>query len=176
MCFENYEENGYDLRVGFTNHLVLMLYFTFQDPKLSTVRISSSCVNKNPLIWLAGTVAMSIAEIDMMKKRDKVEQWLEDGTTTFLSIAALRHGFASISRFQRSSINMWVMYPHYVWQCQNDEYIYKVMSIILYFYDLILIIYSNVVEYVFILHVNIRWWNYFPKYLPTNLKCSFLIS
>ena len=49
---------------------------------------------------------MSIAEIDMMKKRDKVEQWLEDGTTTFLSIAALRHGFASLARLQRSSINM----------------------------------------------------------------------
>lgn len=53
-----------------------------------------------------GTVAMSIADADMMRKRDRVEQWLEDGTTSFLGIAALRHGFASIDRLQTSNINM----------------------------------------------------------------------
>lgn len=53
-----------------------------------------------------GTVAMSIADADVVRKRDRVEQWLEDGTTSFLGIAALRHGFASIDRLQSPNINM----------------------------------------------------------------------
>ncbi|KAG0579095.1 hypothetical protein KC19_4G072700 [Ceratodon purpureus] len=53
-----------------------------------------------------GTVAMSIADADVMRKRDRVEQWLEDGTTSFLGIAALRHGFASIDRLELPNLNM----------------------------------------------------------------------
>ena len=52
---------------------------------------------------------MSIADADVMRKRDRVEQWLEDGTTSFLGIAALRHGFASIDRLQVSNVNMYVV-------------------------------------------------------------------
>jgi molybdenum cofactor sulfurtransferase len=50
---------------------------------------------------------MSIADADVVRKRDRVEQWLEDGTTSFLGIAALRHGFASIDRLQSPNINMY---------------------------------------------------------------------
>lgn len=50
---------------------------------------------------------MSIADADVMRKRDRVEQWLEDGTASFLGIAALRHGFASIDRLQLPNLNMY---------------------------------------------------------------------
>lgn len=53
-----------------------------------------------------GTVAMSIADADVMRKRDRVEQWLEDGTTSFLGISALRHGFALINRIHLPNLNM----------------------------------------------------------------------
>jgi molybdenum cofactor sulfurtransferase len=39
-----------------------------------------------------------------MQKRDRTEQWLEDGTASFLSIVALRHGFAVINRLQPQNI------------------------------------------------------------------------
>lgn len=55
----------------------------------------------------AGTVSLSIADADVMRKRDRVEQWLEDGTTSFLGIAALRHGFALIDRLQLPNLNMY---------------------------------------------------------------------
>jgi len=47
---------------------------------------------------------MSIADADVMRKRDCVEQWLEDGTTSFLGIAVLHHGFAWIDQLQPSNI------------------------------------------------------------------------
>ncbi|KAL5545083.1 hypothetical protein UlMin_008867 [Ulmus minor] len=40
-----------------------------------------------------GTVAASIADIDFVRKREGVEELFEDGTTSFLSIASIFHGF-----------------------------------------------------------------------------------
>ncbi|CAK9863850.1 unnamed protein product [Sphagnum jensenii] len=54
--------------------------------------------------FAGGTVAVSIADADFMQKRDRTEQWLEDGTASFLSIVALRHGFAVINRLQPQNI------------------------------------------------------------------------
>lgn len=45
----------------------------------------------------AGTVSVSVADVDFVKKRERVEHWLEDGTPSFLAIAALRHGFAVVN-------------------------------------------------------------------------------
>ncbi|KAH9288390.1 hypothetical protein KI387_032507, partial [Taxus chinensis] len=51
-----------------------------------------------------GTVAASIADIDFVRKREGLEQWLEDGTSSFLSIAALQHGFKVINQLGISEI------------------------------------------------------------------------
>lgn len=51
-----------------------------------------------------GTVAASIADIDFIRKRESIEQWFEDGTVSFLSAAALRHGFEVINRLGISNI------------------------------------------------------------------------
>ncbi|EPS65546.1 molybdenum cofactor sulfurase, partial [Genlisea aurea] len=40
-----------------------------------------------------GTVAASIADLDFHKRRESIEEYLEDGTVSFLSIASLQHGF-----------------------------------------------------------------------------------
>ncbi|XP_057804593.1 molybdenum cofactor sulfurase-like [Salvia miltiorrhiza] len=40
-----------------------------------------------------GTVAASVADIDFYQRRDGVEEYFEDGTVSFLSIASLHHGF-----------------------------------------------------------------------------------
>ncbi|GLJ52600.1 hypothetical protein SUGI_1119500 [Cryptomeria japonica] len=51
-----------------------------------------------------GTVAASIADIDFVRKRERLEEWLEDGTSSFLSIAALQHGFNIINQLGISEI------------------------------------------------------------------------
>ncbi|KAJ7535046.1 hypothetical protein O6H91_12G016300 [Diphasiastrum complanatum] len=43
-------------------------------------------------------------DVDFFKKRERLEHWLEDGTTSFLGIAALHHGFATINKLGASSI------------------------------------------------------------------------
>ncbi|XP_062168774.1 molybdenum cofactor sulfurase isoform X2 [Alnus glutinosa] len=52
-----------------------------------------------------GTVAASIADIDFVKRREGVEELFEDGTTSFLSIASLRHGFKILNSLTISSIS-----------------------------------------------------------------------
>ncbi|XP_044504727.1 molybdenum cofactor sulfurase-like isoform X2 [Mangifera indica] len=51
-----------------------------------------------------GTVAASIADIDFVKRRQGVEELFEDGTTSFLSIASIRHGFNLINSLTVSAI------------------------------------------------------------------------
>ncbi|XP_073149560.1 molybdenum cofactor sulfurase isoform X2 [Henckelia pumila] len=52
-----------------------------------------------------GTVAASIADIDFYKRRDGIEEYLEDGTISFLSIASLRHGFKVLNDLTMSAIS-----------------------------------------------------------------------
>ncbi|XP_059443756.1 molybdenum cofactor sulfurase isoform X3 [Corylus avellana] len=52
-----------------------------------------------------GTVAASIADIDFVKRREEVEELFEDGTTSFLSIASIRHGFKILNSLTISSIS-----------------------------------------------------------------------
>ncbi|XP_073061585.1 molybdenum cofactor sulfurase-like [Primulina eburnea] len=52
-----------------------------------------------------GTVAASIADIDFYKRRDGIEEYLEDGTISFLSIASLRHGFKILNDLTMSAIS-----------------------------------------------------------------------
>ncbi|CAM6125359.1 unnamed protein product [Calypogeia fissa] len=52
-----------------------------------------------------GTVAVALADDDFMQRRSRIEHWLEDGTVSFLGIAALCHGFRVIDRLQMSAIN-----------------------------------------------------------------------
>ncbi|XP_047084225.1 molybdenum cofactor sulfurase-like [Lolium rigidum] len=59
----------------------------------------------NKAYFSGGTVAVSIADIDFVKKRKSVEQVLEDGTISFLSIASLRHGFKIIGMLTTSAIS-----------------------------------------------------------------------
>lgn len=51
-----------------------------------------------------GTVAASIADIDFVKRRDGVEEFFEDGTTSFLSISSLQYGFDIINSLTVSAI------------------------------------------------------------------------
>ncbi|KAL3333767.1 hypothetical protein AABB24_033701 [Solanum stoloniferum] len=51
-----------------------------------------------------GTVAAAIADVDFFKRREGVEEFFEDGTISFLSIAAIQHGFKIINMLTTSSI------------------------------------------------------------------------
>ncbi|XP_023645063.1 molybdenum cofactor sulfurase isoform X2 [Capsella rubella] len=53
-----------------------------------------------------GTVAASIADIDFVKRRERVEEFFEDGSASFLSIAAIRHGFKLLKSLTPSAIWM----------------------------------------------------------------------
>lgn len=57
---------------------------------------------------LTGTVAASIADIDFVKRRESVEELFEDGTTSFLSIASIRHGFKLLNSLTATAISQWV--------------------------------------------------------------------
>lgn len=63
---------------------------------------AASLLNKT--YFSGGTVAASIADIDFAKQRKNIEQVLEDGTISFLSIASLRHGFKIIDMLTTSAI------------------------------------------------------------------------
>ncbi|OWM89521.1 hypothetical protein CDL15_Pgr024269 [Punica granatum] len=52
-----------------------------------------------------GTVAASIADIDFVKRREDVEESFEDGTTSFLSIASIRHGFNLLNSLTVTAIS-----------------------------------------------------------------------
>lgn len=54
---------------------------------------------------LTGTVAASIADIDFVKRRESVEELFEDGTTSFLSIASIRHGFKLLNSLTATAIS-----------------------------------------------------------------------
>ncbi|XP_006656363.1 molybdenum cofactor sulfurase [Oryza brachyantha] len=58
----------------------------------------------NKTYFSGGTVAASIADIDFVQKRKSIEQVLEDGTISFLSIASLRHGFKIVNMLTTSAI------------------------------------------------------------------------
>lgn len=55
-----------------------------------------------------GTVAASIADIDFVQKRKGIEQALEDGTISFLSISSLRYGFKIIDMLTISAIARYI--------------------------------------------------------------------
>ncbi|KAG2679697.1 hypothetical protein I3760_11G063500 [Carya illinoinensis] len=52
-----------------------------------------------------GTVAASIADTDFIKRRQEIEELFEDGTTSFLSIASIRHGFKMLNSLTMPSIS-----------------------------------------------------------------------
>lgn len=54
--------------------------------------------------YYIGTVAASIADIDFVQKRKSIEQVLEDGTISFLSISSLQYGFKIIDMLTISAI------------------------------------------------------------------------
>ncbi|KAL5199302.1 hypothetical protein ABZP36_020505 [Zizania latifolia] len=58
----------------------------------------------NKRYFSGGTVAASIADIDFVQRRNSIEQVLEDGTISFLSIASLRHGFKIIDMLTIAAI------------------------------------------------------------------------
>ncbi|CAL5041460.1 unnamed protein product [Urochloa decumbens] len=63
---------------------------------------AASLLNKT--YFSGGTVAASIADIDFVQKRNSIEQVLEDGTVSFLSISSLRYGFKIIDTLTISAI------------------------------------------------------------------------
>uniref|UniRef100_A0A804R8Y3 Molybdenum cofactor sulfurase n=1 Tax=Zea mays TaxID=4577 RepID=A0A804R8Y3_MAIZE len=63
---------------------------------------AASLLNKT--YFSGGTVAASIADIDFVQKRKGIEQTLEDGTISFLSISSLRYGFKIIDILTISAI------------------------------------------------------------------------
>ncbi|XP_062229533.1 molybdenum cofactor sulfurase [Phragmites australis] len=63
---------------------------------------AASLLNKT--YFSGGTVAASIADIDFVQRRKSIEQVLEDGTISFLSISSLRYGFKMIDMLTVSAI------------------------------------------------------------------------
>nr|CAB3468709.1 unnamed protein product [Digitaria exilis] len=63
---------------------------------------AASLLNKT--YFGGGTVAASIADIDFVQKRKSIEQVLEDGTISFLSISSLQYGFKIIDMLTISAI------------------------------------------------------------------------
>ncbi|XP_021306239.1 molybdenum cofactor sulfurase isoform X2 [Sorghum bicolor] len=63
---------------------------------------AASLLNKT--YFSGGTVAASIADIDFVQKRKGIEQALEDGTISFLSISSLQYGFKIIDILTISAI------------------------------------------------------------------------
>ncbi|KAK4493013.1 hypothetical protein RD792_000012 [Penstemon davidsonii] len=61
------------------------------------------------LIVRNGTVAASIADIDFYKRRDGIEEYLEDGTISFISIASLHHGFKILNTLTMTAISRHAM-------------------------------------------------------------------
>ncbi|KAF5948976.1 hypothetical protein HYC85_014933 [Camellia sinensis] len=57
------------------------------------------------LIVKTGTVAASIADIDFVKRREGVEEFFEDGTISFLSIASIHQGFKILNSLSMSAIS-----------------------------------------------------------------------
>lgn len=39
-----------------------------------------------------------------MRRRERLEEWLEDGTASFLGVAALRHGFDAVEKLGMENI------------------------------------------------------------------------
>ncbi|PIN09781.1 Molybdenum cofactor sulfurase [Handroanthus impetiginosus] len=56
-----------------------------------------------------GTVAASIADVDFHRRRDGIEEYLEDGSLAFLSITSLRHGFKILNALTMSAISRHAM-------------------------------------------------------------------
>ncbi|KAI3456698.1 hypothetical protein Pfo_013361 [Paulownia fortunei] len=56
-----------------------------------------------------GTVAASIADVDFYKRRDGIEEYFEDGTLSFVSIASLHHGFKILNALTMSAISRHAM-------------------------------------------------------------------
>lgn len=67
------------------------------------VKNEAACL-LNKTYFSGGTVAASIADIDFVQKRKSIEQALEDGTISFLSISSLRYGFKIIDMLTISAI------------------------------------------------------------------------
>ncbi|KAL0443167.1 UNVERIFIED_CONTAM: Molybdenum cofactor sulfurase [Sesamum latifolium] len=61
------------------------------------------------LIARNGTVAASIADVDFYKRRDGIEEYFEDGTLAFVSVASLRHGFKILNALTISAISRHTM-------------------------------------------------------------------
>nr|GLL38252.1 molybdenum cofactor sulfurase [Ipomoea trifida] len=57
------------------------------------------------LIVKNGTVAAAIADMDFYKRRAGVEEFFEDGTVSFLSIASIHHGFRVLNTLTMSSVS-----------------------------------------------------------------------
>ncbi|XP_074573005.1 molybdenum cofactor sulfurase isoform X1 [Curcuma longa] len=51
-----------------------------------------------------GTVSASIADVDFIKRRENIEQVLEDGTLSFLALTSIHHGFMIINRLTTAAI------------------------------------------------------------------------
>ncbi|XP_078166867.1 molybdenum cofactor sulfurase (LOS5) (ABA3) isoform X1 [Carex rostrata] len=59
----------------------------------------------NKTYFSGGTVSASISNTDFVRRRESVEQLFEDGTASFLSIAAIRHGFNIIDSLSIAAIS-----------------------------------------------------------------------
>ncbi|KAI4363608.1 hypothetical protein MLD38_019803 [Melastoma candidum] len=52
-----------------------------------------------------GTVDAVIADVDFVKRREGIEEWFEDGSISFLSIASIRHGFTILKSLTPGAIS-----------------------------------------------------------------------
>ena len=71
---------------------------------------------------MVGTVAASIADADYIQRRENIEEWLEDGTLSFLAICSLQKGFATIKKLGILNISMCVaiiLYICYIYILRN---------------------------------------------------------
>ncbi|CAN1263313.1 Molybdenum cofactor sulfurase [Linum perenne] len=57
-----------------------------------------------PTYFSGGTVSASFADVDFVKRRENIEELFEDGTTSFLNIASIPHGFNILKSLTMSGI------------------------------------------------------------------------
>lgn len=88
------------------------------------------CLYCLPIERFLGTVAASIADIDFVKRREGIEEFFEDGTISFLSIASLHHGFKILNTLSMSAISRYAIFfaypicydiardPFSIWSCK----------------------------------------------------------
>ncbi|XP_039022239.1 molybdenum cofactor sulfurase-like [Hibiscus syriacus] len=86
-------------------HCVVILKLLGYPTELGALIIRNDAVKLLKKTYFSGgTVAASIADIDFVRRREGVEEYFEDNTISFLSIASIRNGFKILNSLTTSAM------------------------------------------------------------------------